>query len=130
MDRQTAEKKVFGEAFTFAKGYAGEEAKAGYIEHVSAAMSEGQPLVWIARNFDADFGICADLWFRGVPTLSLVHDFETRTSDVYTSPVRGLDDGSCVIEDVPFEEAVEAAEAYVRPRLENLSQANININTR
>jgi hypothetical protein len=122
MDKREATLKVFGRAFSFESGLASPEEQEAYWTERYEAVAACNGLVWMARNLDSDRGLAADLYLRGFGTLLLDYDFETDRTDVYENPVKGIHDGSIIVEQASFEEAVEGAEAYLAPRIEVLKR--------
>lgn len=121
MDRNEAEQKFFEGAPEHKQPpfWSNTEDARVYRNGRIRAMKARQDLVWFIRERkQGEKRIIADLHVRGIATLVMTYDEEADVSTVYETPIRGLRNNlTTVVDDVPFEEGVEAAEAYVAPRI-------------
>jgi len=108
------EERVFGVTFRLSSGAVEDTAAYNqYVEDRIRARIDGQ-LVWLARTLDGEDGVVADYYKGRKCIATLVFDYDTRGADVYITTDNGQHGVGNVrlCEQVPFNDAVEIAEAF------------------
>lgn len=110
-ESKSPEQRVFGDAFSLAHGQADEATKKAFFEERFGVLKETES-GWLPRTLDADRGVAADLYKARAIAATLDFDYDTHLADVYVTSEGGTYGDTALCSQVPFDDAVVAAEQF------------------
>ncbi len=102
------EQDLFGESFSLNYGISEAINVRNFYKDRISNIKDGL-LTWLPRNLYDDNGICVDLYKERRIVATLVHEFASNLSSVYTTNVNGRFGDTVLCELVSIEEAVTKA---------------------
>lgn len=103
------EQIVFGNYFSFIDDESQEDTIKAFFEERVASINAGAK-TWLPRAFDADSGVCADLFIDGRLVATLDYDYDT--ASVYATSEGGIFGDTTLCDHVSFAEAVAKADRF------------------
>jgi hypothetical protein len=108
IEPESAERRVFGDSFTFKTGGANMDTQVRVYKEKIEQGGRGEQ-VWIPADVDAVGGLSAELYRNRTKVAQIVFSYESWTADVYSYD--GEIQGEMTHAQLPFDEAVVAAES-------------------